>query len=140
MPTHFARHILVSTLVLGSVGTLADAALAEERSPVMIPFSCTTPIIGADRCGDKDQNLRIGPESRLTVDWTTSDNKEACVTFVVVHAVSGKELASEELCEAPKAKPLWTNPEKKFVDVYVTVKSDKASRVKIGGFYIIYRP
>lgn len=108
----------------------------------MIPFKCTVPSTGSVRCGDKDRNIRIGLEKRLTVDWTTSADKrtDTCMTFVVVHAVSGKELASEVLCGVPKTKRLWTNPENKSVDVYVTVKSNVYDPVEIGGFYIIARP
>lgn len=143
MPPQLLRQVMVSTLLLGSFATIADVAFAEEPRPVMIPFSCTTPRVGADRCGDPDRNVRIGPEKRLTVDWVTSADKDpkTCMMFYVIHAVSGKELASKELCGAPKSGRLWTNPENKSVDVYVAVKStNRVSHIDIGGFYIIDKP
>lgn len=139
MPIHFIRPLLIATFVLGSFGTLTDAALAEETTRSVV-FSCTVPMIGAERCGDNDQNIRVGPEKRLTVDWTVSGDPKACVTFHVYHAVSNDLLKSVELCNAPTAAHVWPNPDKKTVDVYVKVSSTRPWSFNIKGFYNVNQP
>lgn len=140
MLRHSIRPLLASMLVLGSVGTLADVAQAAE--PRMIPFECTIPMTGTIRCGDPDRNIRLGPEKRLSIEWasTTGTNPETKVTFHVFHAVSGKELASEYLQKPPTAKRMWTNPNNKSVDVYVTAGSDTWGAITIRGWYYIDQP
>ncbi|MBK9265817.1 MAG: hypothetical protein IPM54_39265 [Polyangiaceae bacterium] len=141
MPEHFLRHALVSTLVLGSFGVLADAALARDKPAVLYSFSCTTPVLGSERCGDANRNIRLYPGQRLSVEWD-STSKEACMTFYVIHAVSGKALGrTDELCKCPTtSEGVWANPKDEAVDVYVTVSSDVTSNVRIGGTYVVDKP
>jgi hypothetical protein len=141
MPTHLIRSLLVSTLVLGSFGTVADAALAEEAH-VSIAYDCTVPRVGAERCGDANQNLHVGRGKRLSIYVDVSSVRGACMTFFVNHAVSGKLLAtSGDMCDVGKEPDrTWTNPKDEPVDVYVTVKSDVSSQVKIEGRYVIAKP
>lgn len=63
------------------------------------------------------------------------------MTFYVIHAVSGTELAkTKELCDPPKGDLLWANPKDETLDVYVTVGSNRYTDVEISGLFIIDRP
>lgn len=140
MPTHFIRHVLVSSLVFGSFGTLADAAVATDV--VEIPYSCTVPWVGTDRCGPVNQNLHIGPGKRLSIYVDKISDVDACLTFFVIHAVSGKQLASvDKICDPGQGVyPTWANPKNETLDVYVTVKSSVPFDVTIDGRYAIDKP
>jgi hypothetical protein len=135
------RHIFISAVTLTSIGTLTYAAFAGEKRQ-MIVFDCTVPITGTARCGDPDQNVRVGPEQRVAVDWTVSSDtdSETCVTFAQFHAVSHEHLRTKQLCGVPAAGALWTNLDKKSVDTYITVGSNAKTKMTIKGFYHVARP
>jgi hypothetical protein len=141
MPTNLIRSLLVSTLVLGSFGTLADAALAEEAH-ISIAYDCTVPRVGAERCGDENRNLHVGRGKRLSIYVDVISDDDACLTFFVIHAVSGKLLATSGLICDPGNEPdrTWANPKDEAIDVYVTVKSSVTDLVKIEGRYVIAKP
>lgn len=141
MPKHFLRHVLVSSLVLGSFGVLADAALARDKPAVLHAFSCTTPRIGSERCGDVNRNIRVYPGQRLSVEWDTTSDKDAHMWFYVIHAVSGNELGrTRELDHPPTKDQPWANPKDEAVDVYVTASSNVYTNVLIGGTYVVDKP
>jgi hypothetical protein len=141
MPTNLIRSLLVSTLVLGSFGTLADAAPPKEVAEIR--FECEVPRVGKDRCGDANRNVRLGPAERLTVQVDKIMPAGPCVTFYVVHAVSGEQLrALPRICQPDGAgTPAWTNPEDEPVDVYMNVSSSTVTTtLVVEGRYRIDRP
>jgi hypothetical protein len=129
--------------MLTSFGTLADAALAEDK-PEYTGFSCRAPLFGTARCGHPDQNIRVGRGKRLSIHVDSikdAEGKGTCVIFFVIHAVSGEQIGSSvRHCSSPNTKEAWTNHNAGPVDVYLTVKSEQNEHVWVNGEYIIERP
>jgi hypothetical protein len=133
---HLARTLAVSSLVLLSSSTLADAVLAGEGAQ-LIEFTCDVPLFGSNRCGSPDRNVRVGGNKKLNVQ-VRSAPAGRCVTFTVYHAVENKKLVtSREICPHEKATELWPNLKDEGVDVFMIVKSVDNASFTITGTYII---
>jgi hypothetical protein len=141
---HFARHLVVSAVVLTSSSTLADAVFAESREPQAFAFSCHVPSWGKERCGDADRNVRVGRAKRLLVNVKTMPQNAKdpfCLTFFVYHAVSGDKLQEvPRICETDKPVTIWINPKEEAVDVFMKVSSNKVEAFDITGWYIVDHP
>src|SRR5690349_24951220 len=117
---HLARHLVVSTLVLGSFGTLADAVFAEDEPAQIsalisdegneiIAFECTLPVFGSVRCGSPNHNVRV-PGRKAVAVVVTSSTSTNCALFTVHHAIENKDLTAPiEVCTLNPAAVLWTN-------------------------------
>lgn len=143
MHPRYLRYFVISALVLTSLGTLTYVASAADN-PVTIGFYCVAPLFGTTRCGPADQNLHVGRGKRLSIQLESAknmDDKPRCITFFIIHAVSGEQIGSEvRICSSPSTKAAWTNDRDQLLDVYMTVKSDGPERVRVSGQYIIDGP
>lgn len=134
---------LVRTLIASSFVLLTSSMIAEEvaaEDAEFIAFQCDLPMVGSERCGSPERNVRVGGRKSLNVQLN-SIPAEVCATFTVYHAVDRKEMARPvDVCGDKMAQNLWINGKDEAVDVYMMVKSNTTSRVTIKGHYIIAKP
>jgi len=108
-------------LVLGSVWLTSSLAIAGPPPPLKRAFTCDAPLVGSDRCGDKNKNYRV--ESGKKVSVHLIDSQKVQMVFTVYHAVSDKELVTFEPITGDNTTTKWTNSDKETIDVYFKVKS-----------------
>src|SRR5690349_3331605 len=107
-------------LVLGSV-CLTSSLVIAGTPPIKRAFECDSPLIGSDRCGDKNKNYRVESGKKVSVHLIKP--KDGSMIFSVFHAVSDKELVTFEAITSDTFTTKWTNSDKETIDLYFKVKS-----------------